>query len=98
MASVNTDYLTGCTITGIKPWYVENETVSATLTANDGTYFKTVPQMQYVSGNAVDNEFYDFTVSEDKKTATISQKLAFSKESIEVATISFVGSTVPEKW
>lgn len=98
VASVNTDYLTGCTITGIKPWYVENETVSATLTANDGTYFKTVPQMQYVSGNAVDNEFYDFTVSEDKKTATISQKLAFSKESIEVATISFVGSTVPEKW
>lgn len=97
VASVNTDYLTGCTITGIKPWYVENETVSATLTANDGTYFKTVPQMQYVSGNAVDNEFYDFTVSEDKKTATISQKLAFSKESIEVATISFVGSTVPEK-
>lgn len=98
VASVNTDYLTGCTITGIKPWYVENETVSATLTANEGTYFKTVPQMQYVSGNTVDNEFYDFTVSKDKKTATISQKLAFSKESIELATISFVGSTVPEKW
>ena len=97
VASVNTDYLTGCTITGIKPWYVENETVSATLTANDGTYFKTVPQMQYVSGNTVDNDFYDFTVSQDKKTATISQKLAFSKESIELATISFVGSTVPEK-
>ena len=97
VASVNTDYLTGCTITGIKPWYVENETVSATLTANDGTYFKTVPQMQYESGNTVDNEFYDFTVSKDKKTATISQKLAFSKESIELATISFVGSTVPEK-
>lgn len=97
VASVNTDYLTGCSITGIKPWYVENETVSATLTANDGTYFKTVPQMQYVSGNTVDNEFYDFTVSADKKTATISQKLAFSKESIELATISFVGSTVPEK-
>lgn len=97
VASVNTDYLTGCTITGIKPWYVENETVSATLTANKGTYFKTVPQMQYNSGNAVDNEDYDFTVSEDKKTATISQKLAFSKESVETATISFVGSTVPEK-
>ena len=97
VASVSTEYLTGCTITGIKPWYVENETVSATLTANKGTYFKTVPQMQYVSGNTVDNEFYDFTVSEDKKTATISQKLEFSKESIELATISFVGSTVPEK-
>lgn len=97
VASVVTDYLTGCTITGIKPWYVENETVSATLTANEGTYFKTVPQMQYASGNTVDNENYDFTVSEDKKTATISQKLAFSKESVELATISFVGSTVPEK-
>lgn len=97
VASVNTDYLTGCTITGIKPWYVENETVSATLTANDGTYFKTVPQMQYTSGNMVDNTIYDFTVSEDKKTATISQKLEFSKESIELSTISFVGSTVPEK-
>lgn len=97
VASVNTDYLTGCTITGIKPWYVENETVSATLTANDGTYFKTVPQMQYNSGNTVDNENFDFTVSEDKKTATISQKLEFSKESVELATISFVGSTVPEK-
>lgn len=97
VASVNTDYLTGCSITGIKPWYVENETVSATLTANDGTYFNTVPQMQYTSGNTVDNTQYDFTVSEDKKTATISQKLEFSKESIELGTISFVGSTVPEK-
>lgn len=97
VASVNTDYLTGCTITGVKPWYVENETVSATLKANDGTYFKTVPQMQYASGNTVDNTIYDFTVSEDRKTATISQKLEFSKESIEIATISFVGSTVPEK-
>lgn len=97
VASVNTDYLTGCSITGVKPWYVENETVSATLTANDGTYFKTVPQMQYTSGNTVDNTNYDFTVSEDKKTATISQKIEFSKESVELATISFVGSTVPEK-
>lgn len=97
VASVVTDYLTGCTITGIKPWYVENETVSATLTANEGTYFKTVPQMDYASGNTIDNESYKFTVSEDMKTATLQQKLAFSKESIELATISFVSSTVPEK-
>jgi hypothetical protein len=97
VASVVTDYLTGCTITGIKPWYVENETVSATLTANEGTYFKTVPQMDYESGNAVDNESFKFTVSKDKKTATLSQKLEFSKESIELSTISFVGSTVPEQ-
>lgn len=97
VASVETDYLTGCKITGIKPWYVENETVSATLTANEGTYFKTVPQMQYTSGNTVDNEIYNFTLSKDNKTATISQKLEFSKESIQLATISFVGSTVPEK-
>lgn len=98
VASINTDYLTGCNITGVKPWYVENETVSATLTANDGTYFNTVPQMQYSGGGGfIDTEIYDFTVSEDKKTATISQKLAFSKESIELATISFIGSTVPEK-
>ena len=97
VASVETTYLTGCTITGIKQWYVENETVSATLTANKGTYFKTVPQMQYASGATVFDQNFDFTVSEDKKTATISQKLAFPRESIETATISFVGSTVPEK-
>lgn len=97
VASVETTYLTGCTITGIKPWYVENETVTATLTANKGTYFKTVPQMQYICGATVFDKNFDFTVSEDKKTATISQKLAFPKESIEIATISFVGSTVPEK-
>lgn len=97
VASVDTDHLTGCKITGIKPWYIENENVSATLTADEGTYFKTVPQMQYVSGNTIDNEFYDFTVSEDKKTATIAQKLNFSRQSIELATITFVGSTVPEK-
>lgn len=97
VASVNTDYLTGCSITGIKPWYVENETVTATLIANKGTYFKTVPQMQYVCGATVFDKNFDFTVSEDKKTATISQKLAFPRESIEIATISFVGSTVPEK-
>lgn len=97
VASVNTDYLTGCSITGIKPWYVENETVTATLTANKGTYFKTIPQMQYICGTTVFDTNFDFTVSEDKKTATISQKLAFPRESIEIATISFVGSTVPEK-
>ena len=97
VASVETTYLTGCTITGIKPWYVENETVTATLTANDGTYFKTVPQMQFESGSLIDSHNYDFTVSENKKTATISQKLEFPKESVETATISFVGSTVPEK-
>lgn len=97
VASVNTDRLTGCTITGIKPWYVENETVSATLTANKGTYFKTAPQMQFESGIAIESETFDFTVSADNKTATISQKLAFSKESVETATISFIGSTVPEK-
>lgn len=97
VASVETTYLTGCTITGVKPWYVENETVSATLTANKGTYFKTAPQMQFVSGTTVHDTNYDFTVSEDRKTATISQKLAFPKESVETATISFVGSTVPEK-
>ena len=97
VASVNTDYLTGCTITGIKPWYVENETVTATLTADEGTYFKTVPQMLYEGLSSIDNETYNFTVSEDRKTATISQKLAFPKESIELSTISFVGSTVPEK-
>lgn len=98
VASVETEHLTGCTITGIKPWYVENETVTATLTANKGTYFNTVPQMQYNGGGGfIDTEIYDFTVSEDKKTATISQKLAFSKESVELATISFIGSTVPEK-
>ena len=97
VASVETTYLTGCSITGIKPWYIENETVTATLTANKGTYFKTVPQMQYVCGATVFDKNFDFTVSEDKKTATISQKLAFPRESIEIATISFVGSTVPEK-
>lgn len=97
VASVNTDHLTGCTITGVKPWYVENETVTATLTADDGTYFKTVPLMQFRGLSLLDNGYYDFTVSEDKKTATISQKLAFSKESVGLATISFIGSTVPEK-
>lgn len=97
VAYINTDYLTGCDITGVKPWYVENETVTAKLTANNGTYFKTVPQMQYTSGNTVDNDYFDFTVSEDNKTATIEQKLSYSKESIKLATISFVGSTTPEK-
>ena len=97
VASVETTYLTGCTITGIKPWYIENETVTATLTANEGTYFKTVPQMQFESGSLIDSHNFDFTVSENKKTATISQKLEFPKESVETATISFVGSTVPEK-
>lgn len=97
VAYINTDYLTGCDITGVKPWYVENETVTAKLTANDGTYFKTVPQMQYTSGNTIDDDYFDFTVSEDNKTATIEQKLSYSKESIELATISFVGSTTPEK-
>lgn len=97
VASVNTENLTGCTITGIKPWYIENETVTATLTADEGTYFKTVPQMQYEGVGTIDTETYDFTVSENRKTATISQNITFSRESVELATISFIGSTVPDK-
>ena len=97
VAIVNTDRLTGCVITGIKPWYVENETVSATLTANDGTYFKTVPEMNFLGSGVLSNKYYEFNVSEDKKTATISQKIEASREDVERADIEFVGSTVPEK-
>ena len=97
VAIVNTDRLTGCIITGIKPWYIENETVSATLKANDGTYFKTVPQMSFLGSGALSQKDYDFTVSEDKKTATISQKIEFPRIDVELADIDFIGSTVPEK-
>ena len=97
VAIVNTDRLTGCVITGIKPWYIENETVSATLTANEGTYFKAVPEMNFLGSGVLSNKYYEFNVSEDKKTATISQKIEASREDVERADIEFVGSTVPEK-
>ena len=97
VAIVNTDRLTGCVITGIKPWYIENETVSATLKADDGTYFKTVPEMNFLGSGVLSNRYYEFNVSEDKKTATISQKIEAPREDVERADIEFVGSTVPEK-
>ena len=41
VAVVNIDHLTGCSVTGVKPWYIENEKVSVNMKANNTTHIKT---------------------------------------------------------
>lgn len=89
--------LTGCKVAGLKDYYLENETVSLTLTADDKTSFSKdkPPVLDYYSTNTVDSTSENFTVSEDSKTATVNFVLNYS--SVEFSEITLTGGTTPDK-
>lgn len=83
--------LSNCTPTHDLPeWYENGETVNITLTANEGTEFNKIPSLGYTDekGNPVT---IPFTVSADKKTASVSHGLP----SYEVSSITVYGEAEP---
>ena len=90
--------LTGCNVTGIKDYYIENETVNVVATANNNTSFdkNNVPVAEWETLYH-GTESFNFTVSEDGKTATLILSLGDSSEKVSESTITLNGGTIPDK-
>lgn len=71
MANLNLiNHLTGCTVEGVETEYSLDDTISVTLTANDGTSFVVAPQM--VGTDSIgDHVIVEFTISDDAMTASL---------------------------
>lgn len=90
--------LTGCNVTGLKSFYIENETVNVVATAKAKTHFdpSNVPfaQWETISHGTTNHEF---VLSGDKKTATLNFTFPNDKEKISDSTFTLLGGTIPDK-
>ena len=90
--------LTGCEVTGLKSFYIENETVNVVATAKSGTHFDStnVPfaQWETISQGTTNHQF---TLSEDGKTATLNFTFPNDKEKVSDSTFTLLGGTIPYK-
>lgn len=73
------NYMTHCTVQGLKNAYMETDTIDVTLTADDGYVFAhgdgiTPPQMH--AGAMLEEEKIPFTFEENSKTAHLTQDMA----------------------
>lgn len=79
--------LSGCTSSGVPTEPVPSDSViNITLTANSGFVFKEIPYLYYINSYFSD-EYINFTLSNDGKTASVSQNLGlldFSRYDIAV--------------
>lgn len=89
--------MTGCNVTGLKPYYIENETVNVIATANGKTHFNAenlpVANWEPLTGGA---EEYTFVLSNNGKTATLSFTFPNDKEKVSDSTFTLLGGTVPD--
>lgn len=89
--------LTGCNVTGLKPYYIENETVNVIATANGKTHFDAenlpVAKWEPLTGGA---EGYSFVLSNNGKTATLNFAFPNDKEKVSDSTFTLLGGTVPD--
>lgn len=89
--------MTGCTVTGLKPYYIENEIVSVVATASGKTHFDAanlpVAQWEMIIGGT--NE-YEFTLSNNGKTATLNFTFPNDKEKVSDSTLTLLGGTIPD--
>lgn len=90
--------LTGCDVTGLKSFYVENETVNFVATAKTKTHFdpSNVPYAQWetISHGTTQHEF---VLSEDNKKATLNFTFPNDKEKVSDSTFTLLGGTIPDK-
>lgn len=88
--------MTGCNVTGLKPYYIENETVNVIATANGKTHFDAenlpVANWEPLTGGA---EEHPFVLSSNGKTATLNFTFPNDKEKVSDSTFSLLGGTVP---
>ena len=89
--------MTGCNVTGLKPYYIENETVNVIATANGKTHFDAenlpVANWEPLTGGA---EQYPFVLSNNGKTATLNFTFPNDKEKVSDSTFTLLGGTVPD--
>lgn len=89
--------MTGCNVTGLKPYYIENETVNVIATASGKTHFDAenlpVAKWEPLTGGA---EEYPFVLSNNGKTATLNFTFPNDKEKVSDSTFTLLGGTVPD--
>lgn len=89
--------MTGCNVTGLKPYYIENETVNVIATANGKTHFDAenlpVANWEPLTGGA---EEHPFVLSNNGKTATLNFTFPNDKEKVSDSTFTLLGGTVPD--
>lgn len=89
--------MTGCNVTGLKPYYIENETVNVIATANGKTHFDAeslpVANWEPLTGGA---EQHPFILSNNGKTATLTFTFPNDREKVSDSTFTLLGGTVPD--
>ena len=89
--------MTGCNVTGLKPYYIENETVNVIATANGKTHFDAnnlpVAKWEPSIGGA---EEHTFVLSNNGKTATLNFTFPNDREKVSDSTFTLLGGTVPD--
>lgn len=89
--------MTGCNVTGLKPYYIENETVNVIATANGKTHFDAenlpVANWEPLTGGA---EEHPFVLSNNGKTATLNFTFPNDREKVSDSTFTLLGGTVPD--
>lgn len=89
--------MTGCNVTGLKPYYIENETVNVIATANGKTHFDVenlpVANWEPITGGA---EQHPFVLSNNGKTATLNFTFPNDREKVSDSTFTLLGGTVPD--
>lgn len=89
--------MTGCTVTGLKPYYIENETLNVVATASGKTHFDAanLPLAKWEMGIGGTDE-HEFTLSNNGKTATLTFTFPNDKEKVSDSTFTLLGGTVPD--
>lgn len=89
--------MTGCNVTGLKPYYIENETVNVIATANGKTHFDAenlpVANWEMLVGGIQE---YTFVLSANGKTATLKFTFPNDKEKVSDSSLTLLGGTVPD--
>lgn len=90
--------MTGCTVAGLKDFYIENEVVNITATAKAKTHFdpENVPFARWITTIHGTTD-HQFILSEDGKTATLNFTFPDNKEKISNSTFTLLGGTIPDK-
>lgn len=89
--------MTGCTVTGLKDYYIENETVNVIATASGKTHFDAanlpLAKWEMIIGGT---EEHEFILSDNGKTATLNFTFPNDKEKVSDSTFTLLGGTVPD--
>lgn len=89
--------MTGCTVTGLKPYYIENETVNVVATASGKTHFDAanlpVANWEMIVGGMQE---HTFVLSANGKTATLKFTFPNDKEKVSDSILTLLGGTVPD--